>query len=320
MTVSAPPTAQTQRLIGLDLLKLFLALLVVTIHANPFRGVNDEAMWALGNGLARIAVPAFFVVAGYTFRPEVPGRSLKLVLRYLKLHFLWLALYVPAWWATVADHGWIEYAKFWVFGYWHLWFLVGLAIAVALSQLVWRLPNRALLALALAVLLAGFILQWMIGFYILPRGFWPDAKNGVLMGFPFYLIGYLTRRMGFVDRISLRAAFWGSLIGLVSVVGESELMKALGGEHPLAPETLLSAAVAGPFLVALGVKARGFPGWLTRLPIGTLSAGIYFIHVGIVIWLNHFTLPRVEVYLIAVTGATLITLGLIRTGLDRRLF
>lgn len=317
MTATAP---KTQRLFGLDLLKLFLALLVVTIHANPFRGVSDEAMWALGNGLARIGVPAFFVVAGYTFRPEVPGRSVALIGRYLKLHFLWLAIYLPAWWQTVWDHGLIEYAKFWVFGYWHLWFLVGLAIAVGLAQLVWRLSDRAIWAIAIAVLLAGFALQWAIGFYLLPRGFWPDAKNGVLMGFPFYLIGYMSKRSGLVERIPLRLAFWGALIGLCAVVGESELMKALGGAHPLAPETLLTAAVAGPMLVALGVKARGFPDWLTRWPVGTLSAGIYFLHVGIVIWLNHYSLPRVEVYLIAVTGATLITLGLIRTGLDKKLF
>ena len=292
----------------------------MTIHANPFRGVWEDGMWMLGNGLSRVAVPAFFVVAGYTFRPELPGRSRRIALRYLWLHALWLMLYAPFWWPAVAAGGPLIYAEFWIFGYWHLWFLVALAIAVALAQGLWRLRAGAILAVALGLLFAGFALQWAIGFDLLPRGFWPDARNGVLMGLPFFLLGYLTRIGGWEGRISPSVARWSAGLGLLAVVAESALMRGLSGPHPLAPETLLSAAFAGPALVIAAVQLRNLPDWLARLPLGLLSAGIYFIHVGIVISLNPLGLPRVIVYLLAVSGAGLMTWGLIRTRLVRFLF
>ncbi len=277
-------------------------------------------MWMLGNGLARVAVPTFFVLAGYSFRPEVPGRSGRLALRYLWLHGLWLTLYAPFWWPAVAAGGARIYAEFWMFGYWHLWFLVALAIAVVLAQLLWRLRSGAIFSVALGLLGTGFALQWAIGFDLLPRGFWPDARNGVLMGLPFFLLGYLARRGDWAGRIPPRAARRAAGLGLIAVVAESVLMRALSGLHPLAPETLLSAAFAGPALVIAAVQMRNLPGWLAGLPLGVLSAGIYFLHVGIVIFLNPLGLPRVVVYALAVGGAGLMTWALIRTRLVRFLF
>lgn len=316
------PAAAKPRLVGLDLLKLVLALLVVTIHANPFRGVNDTALWLLGNGLARVAVPTFFVVAGYHFRPEVAGRSARLIGRYLWLHLLWLTLYLPLWWPAVARGGVVQYLQFWLYGYWQLWFLIGLAIAVAMTQAVWRRPSGVIFGLALTALLAGFALQTAIGWGYLPRGFWPDARNGVLLGFPMFALGYLVRREHLAARLRPALVFRAAVLGLLAVVGESVLMREISpSARPMAPETLLSAALAGPALLLSALHAPPLPGWLARLRLGTLSAGIYFIHVGFVIVLSrYFDLPRVLVFLIAVAGAGAVTALMIRLRLDRRLF
>lgn len=317
------PAAMSSRLAGLDLLKLALALLVVSIHANPFRGVSDELVWALGNGLARVAVPTFFVVAGYNFRPEVPGRSGRMALRYLWLHLLWLTIYTPFWWPSVVSGGVEQYLKFWLLGWWQMWFLTALALSLVLAQMVWRLRWPGLLALALGLLLCGFALQTAIGWRLLPSSFWPiQVRNGLFVGLPMFLLGYLAKREGLAGKVGFRTALWAAGLGLVAVVGESELMRMISpSRYPLAPETLLSAALAGPALVLAAVQAPALPNWLARLPLGTWSAGIYFLHVGFVIVLSR-TLdpPRAVVYLSAVAGALALTAALIRLRLAKRLF
>ncbi|MEZ5685054.1 MAG: hypothetical protein R3D78_03785 [Paracoccaceae bacterium] len=215
-----PPSS---RLAGLDLLKLCLALLVVTIHANPFKGVSVEATWLLGNGLARVAVPGFFVVAGFLFRPEQPGRSARMVWRYLKLHLVWLTLYAPLWWKLmrVEDPLW-AYAKLWIFGWWHLWFLTGLALAIAAASLVWRWRTGPLLALALGLFALGYGLQSAHLLQLIPKGIWPaEVRNGLLVGLPFFLLGYLVRRTGWPARLGFGRALALGLAGLVLAVGES---------------------------------------------------------------------------------------------------
>ncbi|MDD8024554.1 MAG: acyltransferase family protein [Paracoccaceae bacterium] len=311
------------RLVGLDLLKLCLALLVVTIHANPLREVSAEATWLLGNGLARVAVPGFFTVAGYMFRPEVPGRSRRLIGRYVWLHLLWLTLYLPFWWPSVAAGGVAQYLRMWIFGWWQLWFLTGLAVAVAGAALVWRWPARALWALALALFTLGYLLQIARMEHWVPREWWPLlVRNGVLLGLPFFLLGHLLRRSGLDRRIGFAAAFALGTAGLVLSVAETMALRHVADPaHPLAPETLIAALIACPALVIAAVRAPPLPAWLSAWPLGTLSAGIYFLHIGFVITLTRFyPLPRAEVYLIAVIGSALLTLALIRLRLAGRLF
>ena len=321
--MSAPP-APSSRLAGLDLLKLCLALLVVTIHANPFKGVSVEATGLLGNGLARVAVPGFFVVAGFLFRPEVPGRSARMVWRYLELHLIWLTLYTPLWWKLLqVDNPLWAYAKLWIFGWWHLWFLTGLAMAIAAASLVWRWRNGPLLALALALFALGYGLQSAHLLQLIPKGIWPaEVRNGLLVGLPFFLFGHLLRRSGLPARLGFGPALGLGLAGLVLAVGESWGLRLLAHpDHPLAPETLIAAVLACPALVAAAVTAPALPRWLARWPLGTAATGVYFVHVAFVIVLSRaFTLPRAEVYLLSVLGALVVTAVLIRTRLDKRLF
>lgn len=318
---SAPPPA---RLAGLDLLKLCLALLVVTIHANPLRGVWPEGMWLLGNGVARVAVPGFFVVAGYLFRPEVPGRSARMAGRYLKLHLIWLTLYAWAWWPSVAAGGVAQYIDLWLRGFWQLWFLTALAVAVAGAALVWRWPLAALAALCVALFAAGYGLQLARIYHIIPNAWWPAIlRNGLFVGLPFFLAGYLVRRLGLAARIGFGPALVLGLGALMAAMAETLALGTLSRPGaPLAPETLVAALLAGPLLLIAALNAPASPTRLARLPFGTLSAGIYFLHIGFVIVLQWFApeMLRAAVYLIAVSGSALLSLGLIRTGLAKHLF
>ncbi len=321
MTATEGPSPK-HRLIGLDVLKVAMALLVVCIHANPLRGLWPEGQWLLGNGVARVAVPTFFVIAGFNFRPEVPGRSLRLAGRYLTLHLIWLTLYLPLWAGSVAQGGLKTYVSYWLYGYWQLWFLTALAVALLLASLIWRWRSGALLAVALGLLVAGFAVQTAVVWGLLPTSFHPQARNGLFMGLPFFLLGYLLRREDIARLISFRSALNVAGIGVLGVVAEAMLIRGLSPARPaIASETFLMAAVVGPALVLAAVRAPDLPGLVARLPLGTLSSGIYFIHVAfVVVMIRYLGTPYPLIFPLAVAGSVLVTLVLIRLRLDRRLF
>jgi peptidoglycan/LPS O-acetylase OafA/YrhL len=48
-----------------DSLKLFLAVMVIGLHANLFFDTSPLANQLFVNGISRIAVPTFFIINGY---------------------------------------------------------------------------------------------------------------------------------------------------------------------------------------------------------------------------------------------------------------
>ncbi|NRY33512.1 surface polysaccharide O-acyltransferase-like enzyme [Clostridium beijerinckii] len=48
-----------------DVLRLVFAIAVVSIHTMAFKSVNDDLWIATSMGIARLAVPFFFMVSGY---------------------------------------------------------------------------------------------------------------------------------------------------------------------------------------------------------------------------------------------------------------
>ena len=50
---------------GLDLFRIFAALMVIAIHTSPLASFHDSADFFLTRILARIAVPFFFMVTGF---------------------------------------------------------------------------------------------------------------------------------------------------------------------------------------------------------------------------------------------------------------
>lgn len=315
-----PSSGGNPRLPGIDLLKVLLACLVVTIHANPLKHISPDAVWILGNGIARVAVPAFFVVAGFNFRPEIPGRSRHLFIRYIKLHAIWITLYTPFWWQEFVHNGLLQFIDYWVHGWWQLWFLTGLAVSVAATALVHRWRNGAILLLAALLLISGVLLQAGMMWDVIPRDFVFGSRNGVFLGLPFFLLGYLARRWDMPSRISFAAACGAALAGLVLMVTESMTLKAIA-PHPIAPENFLSATIAAPALLLAAATSRNLPSILSRIPLSNLSAGIYFLHVAFVIALpQYFDLPRYGVYFSAISGSLAITFVLNRLHLTRYIF
>ena len=85
---------------GLDLLKLLMALLVAARHVIQIY-YPAESRWRLviGNWLSNLAVPVFFVIAGFLLFKKLTNTNWTIIRRYvcriLKLYILWCIIYWP---------------------------------------------------------------------------------------------------------------------------------------------------------------------------------------------------------------------------------
>ena len=90
---------------GIDVAKFICSILVIAIHVDPFATSDNSTLqqlhFFLSQYIARIAVPFFFIAAGYfLFRKTSPDSfDLRPVRKYIgrivRLYVLWSILYFP---------------------------------------------------------------------------------------------------------------------------------------------------------------------------------------------------------------------------------
>lgn len=78
----------------IDVLRLVFAILIVSIHTMAFKSINEDLWIATSMGIARLAVPFFFIVSGYFLYNRInlekePKTTLKHLLR---LYVLWVLI------------------------------------------------------------------------------------------------------------------------------------------------------------------------------------------------------------------------------------
>jgi surface polysaccharide O-acyltransferase-like enzyme len=306
---------------AVDQLKLAMALLVVGIHANPFADLGRTANLLTGEGLYRLAVPVFLVFNGYFLQAAIAsGRGWQVVRHVLVLYLIWMALYLPVYWRLLTSlDPWRQVLLFGL-GYWHLWYLAGLAIAAAILVALRHAPDRALLALALATWAAGAAIPWLRALDLLTvPAFFADPlspnRNALLLCLPYAAMGLVMARQDWPSRVPRRLAGLAALAGIAALLVESLLLARLpqGVSH----DTLASLGLAAPALALWALASPAETG--TRLT-ADLANGLYFLHVAFVALLFRYTdLPHPVVWALAVSGSLCLTLLLHRTGLARRL-
>jgi len=299
--VSAPRTG-TSRLDGVDAARALAIVGVVHLHLGPFRGPAWAGTTAgLASGLAslvaRVAVPFFFVAAGYFFARKVGRGACPMAtfraqaLRLLKLYVAWSALYVlaAASLRAVNRHslaagldavrervGWAAErpVTFLLQGpQEHLWFLPALvlgslALAAGLAA-GWSAARVAAVggALYAVALLAGSYAATPVGFSL---GFHP--RNGPFVSVLFVALGAVLASRP-VAR-STAALLLGAGLGLA--LAEALALRAAVGLDLSAHDALLGLVLAGPGLFLVARAADGAPAGLARA--GALTLGVYAAH------------------------------------------
>lgn len=155
----------------IDVMKFAMAIFVIALHARPLADYNAWGNFFVVDVLTRIAVPYFFIAAGFFLFQNMSSHMVdaekvrKYVLRILRLYVIWCLVYSP-----LILHAAYEDPKGWLHGValqiqlffvhapmYHLWFLPALALAAAAC---WFLLRKGLSY--------GFIVGLSAALYVIP--------------------------------------------------------------------------------------------------------------------------------------------------------
>ncbi|WP_322326937.1 acyltransferase family protein [Cypionkella sp.] len=308
---------------AVDVLKLSLAFMVVGIHANPFAPLGRTAILLTGDGLFRLGVPIFLLFNGYFLHAAVmQRRGWGYVKHAAQLYALWMLLYLPLYWPLLVARGPWQNLRTLLFGYWHLWYLAGMVMAAALIVAISRWSGRALIWVLALSFLGGIGVTYGMAFDLIApnKRIFSDPllanRNPLLLCLPFMLAGFLIARDNVADRLRLGWLQAAAVLGVAFVLAESLLLArfALKG---VAHDSMIALGLAAPALMVLALK---WPGTLATRALSDYASGIYFIHVAFCALLFRFTdFGRPLIYAYAVAGSVLLTWGIRRAGLARRL-
>lgn len=214
--------SEKKEYIAIDFMKLICAFLVMMIHIQIFETPYEILHFWLTNVLCRLAVPFFFVAAGFFVAKKLENR--RQVWLYLKriliLYIIYTVLYTDC---ILYEYRDLEnnpmtllltFMKdfFLVGSFSHLWYLLALIYGVIILYLLcvhFKIQEKSCLSLAIALYGVGVLgnayRNLFYGIPILSDIFatyervFSTTRNGLFFGFPLILLGYLIYR--YQDRI-----------------------------------------------------------------------------------------------------------------------
>lgn len=184
--------AQQTRYNSLDIMKMFMAFLVVGIHVGAITNTEYPAPLEL---LLSTAVPFFFLCSGFFLQnkaiktQEENNTIIKYLQKTLKLYVVWHLIYLPvdlrymfhadnSLWQDLYIYAQMLLFKGETYFTWPLWYLHGLLIAVAIIGLMRRvkLPLPIIWIISIAFMMIGHA-----------------ERNGLSQGFALVSTGMMIR-------------------------------------------------------------------------------------------------------------------------------
>ena len=289
----------TERLIGLDLLKIISALMIILIHASANIYNNHDigsSVWFGGlilNVIPRFAVPTFLMISGALLlgRSTEPRKAVRKALYAGLALVIWSVSYIIAK-KIIWNEGNVLYdmiiIPFKVGPSGHLWYgylLVWMYLFLPVLQYFYDVLNKkmrlyfVLFALVIPSVIDGMMIYFSIDGVILERPTFIYLNLG-------YIATIFIGRMIYENKESISAfvAFGLSIIGfLCTVVLSVGITERLGSSTDIFfLETQISNVIYAAGIVALfsRIKWKGEDNFIKKciIKLSELSLGIYFSH------------------------------------------
>ena len=261
---------------ALDRFRLAAAVLVVAIHTGPLASFAPGWDLWLTRGLARVAVPFFFMVTGYFLARgnwQGTGRAFR---RLLALYLAAVVLYLPLNLYAGSLPGWRELLCTGTF--YHLWYFPAVLLGLWVARGLAALGPRAGLALAGGLYLLGLggdswygltaalppLRRFYDGLLALLGGY---TRGGLFFAPLFLLLG-----AAFVRRPPRRGCAGLALAGLAGLTAECLALHALGWPRHDSMYLSLPPAMAGIFGLLLARNAG------QDKPVRRVSMLLYLLH------------------------------------------
>lgn len=260
-----------ERNLRLDYFKIILSVLVICIHMQPLFGDGEFTGWIISNGLARIAVPIFFIVCGYYIEPKLndPKKIRKYLIHLITVYITWMVIYLPFFTNEIYDVR--STIRIIAIGFHHLWYIPALITGVGFFFIINKYIKNYnyILVIALAFFLFGVYcnLDYTKIYYY---------RNGFIMGFPFIALGYCIRKYNYAERAKNSHLLVGIFIGLALLIGESYIRYVTSGGFNSFQDFMLSLLIICPTIFIYIQKHPVLPSGKGFTSI--LFSGIYFLH------------------------------------------
>ncbi|WP_285842978.1 acyltransferase family protein [Metabacillus litoralis] len=288
---------------SIDVMKFICAILVVIIHAPPLLSYNETANFIIVDIIARIAVPFFFVCAGYFFFNKIPiknGRmersnNFKPLTKYtghlIRIYIFWTIFYllwwVPLWYKggnlTIANLKGYILSIFISGSYFHLWYVVALVYGIIFTFLLLKyLKVKLIIVIAVVFYLIGtfqysynwvvkenYFFDWFHNIY----GLFGSISLGIFRAFPYLIMGLVFAK--YRVKITIPISSILSVLSLVMVGVEVWLLKTSGHSSRFSYVLLTGVTTFFIFNTVSQIKLK----YNSVYPnLRRMSSIIYFVH------------------------------------------
>lgn len=290
------------RNLSIDVLKIILAFFVVFLHMNFLKESNPQLSYVLVNGLFRVAVPVFLIITGfYFFHIDDTKKLKKWLFRTFVLYIIWMAVYYSFWKSSENILLTI------IFGYHHLWYLIGTFFSGIILYLLRKSSSAFLLSIALGLFIIGYIIQVLGNLHYFDKendsllNNYLIYRNFLFVCLPFLSIGFLIHK----EKINLSQVKSSTLVVVFScalVIAEAYFnYKNISKEST---DILLSLFLTSPVLFLYGqekyIKS-------SSKILATLSTAIYFVHPFLMKseWFSKIESYRVLIFIVVLIPVSL---------------
>jgi len=221
----------------IDRVKYLVSFLVLIIHFRPLSDYNPIVDFSSAQIVARIAVPFFFISAGYFI--GVNGLEKNVVMKSIKKNFklycVWSAIYLPFYILIYRAQYPNFLLNFTVLGvYFHLWFIPALIFSlIALYYLSKFLKPLTITLIAFIFFVIGVFGDAYYG--VLSNGLFLDGmnkyleiftttRNGLFFGLLFVSLGYLIQKTDITSKINVKVAWIGFIVSYLLMFVEMGLL------------------------------------------------------------------------------------------------
>ncbi|MDH2066566.1 acyltransferase family protein [Pantoea sp. GD03673] len=296
---------------AIDLVKILMAILVISIHTITPSGIFD---YLLTQSVARVAVPFFFIAAGYFF-PSNPKQAdiKKALFRLATLYIAWCVFYLPFEISDISTKPLSASGYFWeslyIFakGWRHLWFMPALMLGMVVYYLLHS--NKKVNIIAFSLYAIGFMVQlniehgeYSILFY----------RNFLTFGFPLIAMGAALKK----QRPSFKTGYpvLATLLLLTVMLLLEGFVRLKSGIYD--NDLLLLAPLVAVYAFMLTLKVD------INLPlnIACTASSIYFIHYFFYLTLKYHISNQILLFLAVSVLSLFFSLTLNKLNIYRRFF
>ncbi|WP_128331984.1 acyltransferase family protein [Apibacter sp. HY039] len=278
-----------KRNLTLDYYKIILSILIIYLHfiipiiydnqhySEYMSKISYFFIWQL-SGIAKLGVPAFFIINGYYLSISDDKKTFKYIFRIFKLYIVWTLFYLP-WMPWNDEPNKLLLILNLIFGFYHLWYLSSLIGAILILYLICKCTKNVYIIVTIISILfiTGYLIQLKFGAGNLVLVY--IFRNSLFFALPYVTLGFLIRKINIKN---YKIIYLLIILCLILLIIETYYYTTLVQYYDI----YLSAFILCPLIFILLLNKGKIKTVDKEYKLNDLSSAIYYIHPAILLLTN----------------------------------